>query len=142
MHSTTNYLIVNLGIADIFFVVLCAPSSAYEYSSTVWGLGDRACKLSNYFIHVTLHASVYTLVLMAADRFIAVVYPISGMSLRTDRNTFLAIMILWIISFSSLVPVTSRFAETYYLHLGEVKSTCMIIGSHTSNVLFTVSYLF
>lgn len=139
MHSTTNYLIVNLGVADILFVTFCAPYTAYEYYTTIWGLGDTACKLSNYFVHVTLHVSVYTLALMAVDRFIAVVYPVSGMSWRTDRNTLVAIILLWITSFGGLVPVIFRFEESYYYHLGIEKSTCMIIGSHTSNVFFTVS---
>lgn len=37
-------------------------------------------------IVVTCHASVYTLVLMSFDRFLAVVHPVTSMSLRTERN--------------------------------------------------------
>lgn len=40
-------------------------------------------------IVVTCHASVYTLVLMSLDRFLAVVHPIRSMSLRTERNAIL-----------------------------------------------------
>lgn len=140
MHSTTNYLIVNLAIADILFVGFCAPYTAYEYSTIVWGLGDVACKLFNYLVHVTLHISVFTLVLMAVDRFIAVVFPVSGMSLRTDRNTFIAIALLWVVSLSGLAPVIFYFEESFYVHQGVEKSTCMIIGSHMSNVIFTVGF--
>lgn len=141
MHSTTNYLIANLAVADILFVSLCAPYTAYEYSTILWSLGDTACKISNYMVYVTLHASVYTLILMAVDRFIAVVYPVSGMSLRTDNNTIIAIILLWIGSFGGLVPVLFLFEETFYFHAGIEKSTCMIIGSHVENVVFTVSFL-
>lgn len=140
LHSTTNYLIVNLAIADIFFVFMCAPYTALEYATIIWPFGDTACKVSNYMVHVTLHASVYTLVLMAVDRFIAVVYPVSGMSFRTDNNTFVAIILLWIISFAGLVPVLFQFEENFYVHAGIEKSTCMIKGSHSSNVVFTVSF--
>jgi 7 transmembrane receptor (rhodopsin family) len=42
-----------------------------------------------YMIVVTCHASVYTLVLMSLDRFLAVVHPISSISLRTQWNALL-----------------------------------------------------
>lgn len=141
MHSTTNYLIVNLALADILFVVLCAPYTAFEYSSTVWPFGDTVCKVSQYMIYVTLHGSVYTLVLMAVDRFIAVVYPVSGMSFRTDRNTIAAIVFLWIFSFLGLIPVIFRFEENAYVHVGVNKSTCMLVESHRGNLILTVSLL-
>lgn len=142
MHSTTNYLIVNLAIADILFVFLCAPYTALEYATIVWPFGDVICKISHYMVYVTLHASVYTLVLMALDRFIAVVYPVSGMSFRTDHNTFLAIIFLWTSSFFALIPVIFRFAENFYNHGGLDKSTCMLVGSHSNNILFAVSYIY
>lgn len=40
-------------------------------------------------IVVTCHASVYTLVLMSFDRFLAVVHPVTSMSLRTEKNATL-----------------------------------------------------
>lgn len=42
-----------------------------------------------YMIVVTCHASVYTLVLMSLDRFLAVVHPISSISIRTQWNALL-----------------------------------------------------
>lgn len=42
-----------------------------------------------YMIVVTCHASVYTLVLMSFDRFLAVVHPVTSMSLRTEHNATL-----------------------------------------------------
>jgi hypothetical protein len=42
-----------------------------------------------YMIAVTCHASVYTLVLMSVDRYIAIVHPISGISIRTEKNATL-----------------------------------------------------
>ncbi len=47
------------------------------------------CLQVQYMIVVTCHASVYTLVLMSFDRFLAVVHPVTSMSLRTERNATL-----------------------------------------------------
>jgi len=42
-----------------------------------------------YMIVVTCHASVYTLVLMSLDRYLAVVHPITSMNFRTEQNALL-----------------------------------------------------
>lgn len=47
------------------------------------------CKTVQYMIVVTCLGSVYTLVLMSLDRFLAVVHPISSMSIRTERNALM-----------------------------------------------------
>lgn len=40
-------------------------------------------------IVATCHGSVYTLVLMSLDRFLAVVHPISSISIRTEKNAIM-----------------------------------------------------
>lgn len=108
MRSTTNLLIINLAIADLLFVFFCVPFTATDYMLRAWPFGDYWCKIVckfvfcdnvlfndyysfkvQYMIVVTCHASVYTLVLMSLDRFLAVVHPIRSMSLRTERNAIL-----------------------------------------------------
>lgn len=53
------------------------------------------CKTVQYMIVVTCLASVYTLVLMSLDRFLAVVHPISSMSIRTERNALMYVEWNW-----------------------------------------------
>jgi hypothetical protein len=53
---------------------------------------------------VTAYASVNTLVLMSFDRFLAVVYPVASISIRTEQNTLMAIAITWIIILISCLP--------------------------------------
>lgn len=105
MRSTTNILIINLAIADLLFVVSCVPFTAIDYVANQWPLGNAWCKIIQYLIIVTALASIYTLVLMSLDRFLAVVYPISSRSLRNERNALKAITILWFIILSTATPV-------------------------------------
>lgn len=105
MRSTTNMLIINLAIADLLFVIFCIPFTAIDYVSNEWPFGNAWCKIVQYLIIVTALASIYTLVLMSLDRFLAVVYPISSRSLRNERNTLKAITILWFIILSIAIPV-------------------------------------
>jgi len=97
MRSTTNLLIINLAIADLLFIVFCVPFTATDYVLPFWPFGEIWCKIVQYLIVVTAYASVYTLVLMSLDRFLAVVHPITSMSVsisslatspfRTDKGT-------------------------------------------------------
>jgi allatostatin receptor len=80
MRSTTNLLIINLAVADLLFIVFCVPFTATDYVLPFWPFGEIWCKIVQYLIVVTAYASVYTLVLMSLDRFLAVVHPITSMS--------------------------------------------------------------
>jgi hypothetical protein len=59
---------------------------------------------------VTAHASVYTLVLMSVDRYLAVVHPICSLTLRTARNAAILLAIVWVIIVLANAPLFSDFA--------------------------------
>ncbi|XP_018904604.2 allatostatin-A receptor [Bemisia tabaci] len=127
MRSTTNLLIINLAIADLLFIVFCVPFTAVDYIMPYWPFGDTWCKTVQYFIVVTAFASVYTLVLMSLDRFLAVVHPIASMSVRTERNASRAILILWAVILVSTIPVISRHGEVRYEHNETEHTTCIFL---------------
>jgi len=72
MRSTTNNLIINLAVADLLFIVFCVPFTGTDYVLPFWPFGNVWCKIVQYLIVVTAYVSVYTLVLMSLDRFLAV----------------------------------------------------------------------
>jgi allatostatin receptor len=104
MRNTTNLLIINLAIADLLFIIFCVPFTATDYILSYWPFGVTWCKMVQYLIIVTAYASVNTLVLMSFDRFLAVVYPVASISIRTEQNTLMAIAITWIIILISCLP--------------------------------------
>lgn len=118
MRSTTNLLIINLAMADLLFVVFCVPFTGSDYVLDEWPYGDVWCRIVQYLIVVTAHASIYTLVLMSLDRYLAVVHPIASMVIRTETHTMRAIIVLWVIILTSAIPVL-------YIH-GENVSDCII----------------
>lgn len=105
MRSTTNLLIINLAMADLLFVVFCVPFTGSDYVLDEWPYGDVWCRIVQYLIVVTAHASIYTLVLMSLDRYLAVVHPIASMVIRTETHTTRAIVVLWFIILTSAIPV-------------------------------------
>uniref|UniRef100_A0A182J8Y8 G-protein coupled receptors family 1 profile domain-containing protein n=1 Tax=Anopheles atroparvus TaxID=41427 RepID=A0A182J8Y8_ANOAO len=128
MRSTTNLLIINLAVADLLFVVFCIPFTATDYVLASWPFGDVWCKTVQYLIVVTAHASIYTLVLMSLDRFLAVVHPIASMVIRTEKNTVLAITVLWILIITTALPVSFSHGITSSIVSGLLKPPVGICG--------------
>jgi len=63
MRTVTNLLLLNLAVADLSFVVVIPPSTAYVFAANAWPFGDVACRLMHYLVNVTAYVTVYTLVL-------------------------------------------------------------------------------
>lgn len=104
MRSTTNILIINLAMADLLFIVFCVPFTGWDYTLNYWPFGDIWCRIVQYLVIVCAYASIYTLVLMSLDRFLAVVHPITSMSIRTERNAYLAIFFTWVVILLACIP--------------------------------------
>ena len=81
-----------------------------------------------FLIYFTALVSIYTLVLMSLDRYLAVVYPIESITLRTEANCKIAISATWIICAVAGSPLI--FANGYVME-GESKSYCVFLDNQT-----------
>jgi len=95
--TPTNLLILDLSLADLSFIIFCIPFTGWDYAVGHWMFGQIWCKFNQYLIVVCALSSIYTLVLMSIDRFMAIVYPIECINYRTSKNMLHAIYIKWIL---------------------------------------------
>ncbi|CAK9816958.1 Allatostatin-A receptor [Anthophora quadrimaculata] len=132
MRSTTNILIINLAVADLLFVIFCIPFTATDFVLPFWPFGNFWCKMVQYLIIVTAYASVYTLVLMSLDRYLAVVHPIRSMSWRTENHAIVAICIAWTIIFAISLPAFFIHGEFQDMDdsLSENLTACRILPQY------------
>nr|XP_029719047.1 allatostatin-A receptor-like isoform X1 [Aedes albopictus] len=141
MRSTTNLLIINLAAADLLFVIFCVPFTATDYILPEWPFGLMWCKFVQYMIVVTAHASAYTLVLMSLDRFLAVVHPITSMSIRTEKNAVIAITVAWFIIVTTAIPVAISHGVLHYPSRGGDYTACLFLHTEGySLIAFHVSF--
>ncbi|KYM96554.1 PREDICTED: allatostatin-A receptor [Cyphomyrmex costatus] len=130
MRSTTNILIINLAIADLLFVMFCIPFTATDFVLPYWPFGNVWCKIVQYMIIVTAYASVYTLVLMSLDRYLAVVHPIASMSWRTETHAIHAICILWVMILTLSIPAFVIHGKIHYMFEGQNLTACRILDQY------------
>lgn len=126
MRNTTNLLIFNLSFSDLLFICFCIPFTAVDYgASGQWPFGLLWCKCVQYLIHVTAYMSIYTLVMMSFDRFLAVCYPVSR--IRNEKNTLIAIATLWVTILIINIPVYSAHGLSEYSDEGKNYTSCMFL---------------
>ena len=109
LKKTVNYFIVNMAVSDFVFPLTVIPVSLAELSSSSWQwpvggtAGSILCKLRNFVMAVSLTVSIQSLVWIALDRFVAVVWPMK-VHLITSRFRSFAIASTWIVALTVNSP--------------------------------------
>ena len=107
MRSRRNVFILNLAVADLLFIIVVLPFNAIDFAFYYddYQFGPVWCKLSGYITFVTFYASVYTLLGVSFNRFLAVVFPISSITFRTRSNAIKTVLVLWVVILLANIPV-------------------------------------
>uniref|UniRef100_A0A8C3KZT1 Galanin receptor 2 n=1 Tax=Chrysolophus pictus TaxID=9089 RepID=A0A8C3KZT1_CHRPC len=111
VKNTTNLFILNLGVADLCFILFCVPFQATIYTLDGWVFGSFLCKAVHFFIYLTMYASSFTLATVSLDRYLAIRYPLHSRELRTPRNALVAICFIWALSFIFSSPYLSYYQQ-------------------------------
>ncbi|KAI3365705.1 hypothetical protein L3Q82_010148, partial [Scortum barcoo] len=109
--KTTNLFILNLGLADLSFIVFCVPFQATIYTLDEWVFGPLLCRLVHFFIFLTMYASIFTLTAVSLDRHLAICYPLRSREMRTPKNALASIAVVWALALVFSGPYLSYFTQ-------------------------------
>ena len=135
LRKPINYFIANMASSDLLFPIFWIPwNLSYlhtKYSFLIGGpLGQALCKLIPFFGDVSIVVSIQNLILIAVDRFGAVVFPLRSPLIRSKLCPFF-ILVTWIVAVAISSPYLFAKSslnpqrETYVLRNGRKYS-----GSH------------
>ena len=119
MRKKINYLIVNMAISDILFPIVVFPLAVTTihvdlYSVVSVPVATVVCKLNVVTSHVSTAVSIQSIVLIAVDRFGAVVFPLRSTLIGLKLCLFL-VLCAWIVAIFIHLPVFIAFEVVEYL---------------------------
>ena len=107
MRKPINFFIVNMAMSDLFLPIFLIPKAIQRFYTDSWLIGGRLgqalCKLSFFLPRVSSVVSIQRLVLIAVDRFGAVVFPLRSPLIRSKLCPFF-ILATWIVAISVSSP--------------------------------------
>ncbi|CAJ1073392.1 B2 bradykinin receptor [Xyrichtys novacula] len=94
----------NLAAADLV-LVSCLPFWAVNIANGFdWPFGLSLCKIVNFGIKMNIYCSIYFLVLVGIDRYIALVHPMSHGRMRRPKYAKLNCLLVWGLGLLLCVP--------------------------------------
>ena len=107
MRKPINFLIVNMAMSDLLFPIFVVPREIQMLYIDSWliggPLGQALCKLVFFITLVSILVSIQSLVLIAVDRFGAVVFPLRSPVISSKLCPFF-ILSIWTIAMAVLSP--------------------------------------
>ena len=117
MRKPINFLIVNMTMSDLLIPIFLIPSDIqwlYINSWLIGGpLGQTLCKLLEFLPLVSIVVTIQSLVLIAFDRFGAVVFPLHSPLISSKLCPFF-ILATWIIAMAVNSPKLFAFKLVEY----------------------------
>ena len=119
MRKPINFLIVNMAISDMLFPIFGFPWILTELYVDSWliggSLGQATCKLLPFLQGISPIVSIQSLVLIAADRFAAVVFPLSSRASSSKLCTCVFLILAsWIVAITIQFPYILAFKLIEY----------------------------
>ena len=117
MRKPINFFIVNMAMSDLLFPIFLLPRKLAYLHAESWlisgSLGQALCKLAYFLPDVSASVSIQSLVLIAVDRFEAVVFPLRSPLISSKLCSFF-ILATWIISMAVCSPYLVAFKLAVY----------------------------
>ncbi|XP_022789159.1 octopamine receptor beta-2R-like [Stylophora pistillata] len=100
LHSTSNWFVLSLAVADFGVGIIVYPFSFFCYRS-------MQCNLKVYvaFFWFFLHSSATNLCALTWNRYFAIVHPFKYHMSMTERRPGIVIMTAWLVSFASALSL-------------------------------------
>lgn len=117
MHTTTNFLLANIAVADVITLVFCIPGIVLQFAvehHPRGALGNFLCKFvtMHHVSGATLLVSGISLTLISIERHNALLRPMEETLRLRKKHVCIAVCLIWTFSISFVMPL---FVEQKYV---------------------------
>uniref|UniRef100_A0A1A8GJ93 Proteinase-activated receptor 1 n=1 Tax=Nothobranchius korthausae TaxID=1143690 RepID=A0A1A8GJ93_9TELE len=136
MKPAAIYML-NLALADLLFALMLPFKITYHFQGNNWIFGSLMCRVVTAAFYWNMYCSVLLIACISVDRLLAVVYPIDSLAWRRPRNTVIACVAMWIISFAGSLPLV---LTNQTVHLSALNITTCHDIQHFGDIFWIKTY--
>ena len=107
LRKPINCFIANMAMSDLLYPIFLFPLRITELYVDSWiissSFGQTLCKLSKFLPDVSTLVSIQSLVIIAVDRFVGVVFPLCSQLIRR-KMCYFVIFATWIVTMAVHSP--------------------------------------
>ncbi|XP_067449812.1 P2Y purinoceptor 1-like [Thunnus thynnus] len=98
-----NVFVLNLGLADILYLLTLPFLIVYYFMKSTWIFGDTFCKITRFCFNLNLYGSIGFLTCISVYRYLAIVHPMRVMGkLTVTHSVAISVMVWLLVSVQSL----------------------------------------
>ncbi|XP_053549396.1 P2Y purinoceptor 1-like [Bombina bombina] len=139
--SSINVFVLNLGIADLLYVITLPFFVSYYRSEGVWKFGYGFCRLTRCLFHVNMYASISFLTCISVQRYMGIVHPMKTVGrLGNLRYSFYISILVWIWVIIQIMPnllFPNTDSNVTYCHDSTVNEKLETYKPYTMVITFT-----
>lgn len=133
--TVAEIFLSNLAAADLI-LVSCLPFWAVNiYNEYNWPFGQFMCKVVNVGIKINVYCSIYFLVLVSIDRYVALVHTLSHGRMRRPKYAKLGCLLTWGFGLLLSLP-TFIFRDVNYIPEYDVHACYLEYPNPTVELLY------
>ncbi|XP_026222883.1 P2Y purinoceptor 1-like [Anabas testudineus] len=91
-----NVFILNLGVADILYLLTLPFLMVYYFMKSTWIFGDVFCKITRFCFNLNLYGSIGFLTCISVYRYLAIVHPVKVRGRLTLTHSVGVSVMVWV----------------------------------------------
>ncbi|CAG9797173.1 unnamed protein product [Chironomus riparius] len=135
LRSITNFFLANLAVADFCVGIFCVYQNLSLYLIESWVFGSFLCKTYYFITSLSYTASIFILVVICMERYLAIQHPITSKQILTSSRLKIVIGFVWLGSVLYSAP-KFIFVQTITNKLGNQTETICIVNRRDYNMKF------
>ncbi|XP_048835428.1 gastrin-releasing peptide receptor-like [Brienomyrus brachyistius] len=122
MRNAPNLFMSSLALGDLLLLLTCAPVDASRYLADEWLFGRVGCKLIPFIQLTSVGVSVFTLTVLSADRYKAIVRPMTVQPSNAKAKICFIVAMIWIFSMALAIP-EAIFSDLHTFNITRTNET-------------------
>ncbi|KAK7922712.1 hypothetical protein WMY93_009614 [Mugilogobius chulae] len=99
-----NIFVLNLGLADILYLLTLPFLVVYYFQERKWIFGDTFCKITRFCFNVNLYGSIGFLTCISVYRYLSIVHPMKVLGRITSTHSIIISVLVWLFVGAQTLP--------------------------------------